>query len=369
MSSEVLYENLNVQSGENSPASSIRTPHQYIPISECFSGKPVFLSGELNRPEASYSNTLFPFPPKVNWATHPARKDSNSNCTGLNDKIVPPPRPPKKTPVATFSMQQIVEGESLVSIPCVNGEHKCENVEECQDSSSTCSSTPTSECRQIYSPQSSSIGHTCAFTFSPNGETPPRIDRSLKPSIVSSPCTVADSSDMNRSPSHFPSSHMPSNKSMTLPSRGSHQSPSTFVGPPVDRSRKPDDAIRLAPTPAQLAGNRMPESSRSHSMKTAISTLPSGRRNGPKLSPKNGTNHFDHGNSDLQGTYTKIECHNESLGKSGSSVKSGAKKGVMIHHSDDVEYRMIDHDRTKALNKMKQDREQQLRSNTIPKSY
>lgn len=442
-------QNRDSDSDDSSPTLSNKLPSgPYIPISECFTGKPLPKSETypvLGGGDVTYSNSsVFQFPPKVNWATHPSKRlgehtdsdatltptptsaDGNRGGGRLLGGVVAPPRPPKPRRNGSPVESSPPMGESSPRSPIEEGD------------------TATVVSVQVSPPNSAgavycNISDVMRTTSSNNSPTdppptvtggppppPPVVDRNLKPPP---PDARPFPSPTNGSPTgRLPPSY--ASGTMTLPSRGGQYAGSGsgrqafFAGPVIDRTRKPPEGrpdfpqsqshhLSLGPTPAQIKSSGGPGVSHGRSMSSSGTqqynqrTLPSSssspRRAGPILSPNEKRPFIYHEYEqaeEMKGTYLQIQCQptthsvSQSHGKMGDSPKfstaipankgrglgvgeRGLRKGVgggaLLHHPIDpngsVEYRMIDPVKTKALNRTIEDREKQLRNNTLSKNH
>lgn len=359
--------------------------------------------------EVTYYNvSSFPFPPKVNWATHPYGKDSTdqTNDGKTNEMSYAPPRPPKKssskpTTPTTISAQQIKPSCSPKSPGDVG--HSVgvyENLEdnhnpETSSTSSSLHSPPGSAgppgglycnipdttienktagaSQQQISQPSSSPNPSITSGNSPSA-IPPKIDRNLKPE-------VKKANEINaalRNHSTPSTSSQSRTGCMTLPNKSSQQKfgGSYFPGPEIDRSRKPSDGhLTLSSTPAQIKSQQLAmqnNSKASASVRRDTSTLPnpnsSRRRAGPLISPhdkKSPTFHEYETAQEL--VYMQIDCKTikDSEVRSQTLTRLGDKKvGGIPSAEGSVEYRLIDHVKTAALNKMMEERKKQLSTST-----
>jgi hypothetical protein len=391
------------ESDESSPRSlSNKIPSgPYIPISECFSGKTIPKS-EMG--DVTYCNSsVFQFPPKVNWATHPSKRDTDSDATPTptptsadassslySASALAPPRPPKSkangSPISisvTSPSSASAVPEPLTS-PTVPFDH-----EEAPDSSSTCSSlhSPPSSAGAVYcniaelneqpKPRSSIL--SCGPVKRNPNIPPPVVDRNLKP-LKRREGFEADRDRVS------PTNNLPAasyvSGTQTLPSRGGQYNRSNgfSAGPIIDRTRKPPDGtLSLGPTPAQIKSHG--QSNQSLSASYNQKTLPSSpRRAGPMISPGNDKRpvvyHEYEQAHEMRGTYMQIDCqmNKDAESPKPKTIKPGvARKGPGTPNSNDpngfVEYRLIDPVKTKALNRTIEDREKQLRNNTLSKSH
>ncbi|OXA45500.1 protein daughter of sevenless [Folsomia candida] len=269
------------ESDDSSPTLSNKLPSgPYIPISECFTGKPMPLSSTSG--DVTYSNSsVFQFPPKVNWATHPSQREHTDSDatptptpTSADSKMVtgspavPPPRPPKSkmngSPVsvtvtsppsqqassdtaaaATTTPTDTVAAADSVAVAATDHLKSpltpCET-EDTLDSSSTCSSlhSPPSSAGAVYcniseiDSRSAAARGTLVSSGSLNansptspseltastteGAPPPVVDRNLKPLRNTEPFEAKRTITTNTTSKSTTSSY--ASGTMTLPSRG-----------------------------------------------------------------------------------------------------------------------------------------------------
>ncbi|CAL8115102.1 unnamed protein product [Orchesella dallaii] len=421
---EVESTKVNHGSDGSSPTPSNKSPSgPYIPISECFTGKPIMFNPSGGNEEVTYYNlSSFPFPPKVNWATYPYRKDSKDANDSVddsklqqgqrsNDASYVPPRPPKKnsskptTPTSTTPQVKSSSGSKSpgqAHSPMATG-HSAgiyENVDEGPDSPSTSSS--------LHSPPSSAGGLYCNISDTTESKTagpsvyqnpsaskpnaspspsatsgtsgsaiPPKVDRNLKPDVKKANELNATLKNQQNQLASNAQSRL---GCMTLPNKSSqnnfYSSGTYYPGPEIDRTRKPSDGnLTLGCTPVQLKyqsamqnNARIPNGSRMNT-----NTLPNQRRRaGPLISPheKKSYAHIHHeyeSAQELSGTYMQIDCKTikESEVRTQALKQSSNKKLGLgpAPIGGSVEYKVIDHVKTKALNQMRMEREEQLQTN------
>lgn len=323
---------------------------------------------------------------------------------------IAPPRPPKKgnPPVAvTVSSPQPSSAgadSGKLSANCYAGTPF--ETEETHDSSSTCSSlhSPPGSAGVVYSnisdlcdpknisggpgnsgtlASSQALKSNSSSSQSASGSPPPTVDRNLKPLRRDKREPIPKPQTTHFSPTQKLPTPSYSSGTMTLPSRNhqGHRHPAFVAGPVIDRTRKPFDGhLTLGPTPVQIKGQGQSSQSFSHhNNRGLIGTLPSSplRRAGPVISPndKKIIYHEYEQAPDLKGTYLQIDCQGPKESESpkfpnGGKLTPGKKSFGGFHPdtSGSVEYRLIDPIKTKALNKTREDREKQLRSNTLSKN-
>lgn len=414
----VVPEGQNESEG-GSPTPSNKSPSgPYILVSQCVTGTriPWECGGQNGNEEVTYYNTIqssFPFPP-VNWATHPHKKESKDGGDGAAndgkqgqrpaDATYAPPRPPKKssskptTPTTTAQPKSSCSPKNSEDSQAVQYVGIYENVDENPDSSSPSSSlhsppgsagglycnipdTTNSESKTVgtplyQNPQPSSSPNPATTSGNSASAIPPKVDRNLKPE-------VKKASEINAASKNQPSTSSEQSRQgcMTLPNKSSQNNfyrGEAYPGPEIDRTRKPSDgSFTLSSTPAQLKYNsttannsRGPTNS---GMNARTNTLPipnsSKQRTGPLILPhdKKGSSYTDGSSQGLSGTYMQIDCtaireHERSPTLKVPTIKKPGAPGAPVDGA--VEYRLIDHVKTRALNQMRMDREQQLKQNT-----
>jgi hypothetical protein len=355
---------------------------------------------------------VFEFPPKVNWATHPTKRDhSDAGTPSADSKAssapprVPPPRPPKKSVVNPASIAVTVSSpqpsSTEVNSKSVGG---ATEVDETHDSSSTCSSlhSPPGSAGVVYCntadlldaknarlaansqvPSLSSKSNQSPSTTDMD-TPPPVVDRNLKP-LRRDTTKSADTNFRSTASSRFsPSQKLPtpsySSGTMTLPSRHVQNNRPGFVsGPVIDRTRKPFDAsgpLTLGPTPAQMKSqSRVPENWSSVSIggrgNVGTGTLPSSlhRRAGPVISPSDKRPVIYHEYEqarELQGQYLKIYLPS-TKGTDSPKPNPIVKKNQPADGGGSVEYLVIDPVMTQALKTTREERERKLRNNSVTK--
>lgn len=408
MATEVT-ESHHQNSEGSSPTPSNKSPSgPYIPISECFTGKPIIFGPNPPNEEVTYYNvSSFPFPPKVNWATHPTGTDvaSDGRPQGQkqDDVHYAPPRPPKKiSSKPTTPTTVTAQSKPSCSPKCPDDSHNFaehsagvyENLEENPETSSIssslhsppgsagmlyCNIPDTTENKTSHQHQNSlpsaspSPSHTSASSVS---AIPPKVDRNLKPEVKKAIESNAAGKNHTASSSSNPQSRP---GCMTLPGKSSQNNfyghGIYYPGPEIDRTRKPSDGhLTLGSTPAQIRSQSAQNSSKAttNSRLHASSTLPGNRRRaGPLISPhdkKSPAFHEYETAQELSGQYMQIDCQaiKESEARSHTLKLPNNKKigGSPTSTEGSVEYRLIDHVKTKALNQMRLDREKQLQTNT-----
>ncbi|ODM98163.1 Protein daughter of sevenless [Orchesella cincta] len=419
---EVQSTDVHHESDDSSPTPSNKSPSgPYIPISECFTGKPIIFNPSGGNEEVTYYNmSSFPFPPKVNWATYPYKRDANEpvdesktpHGQRSNDASYVPPRPPKKnsskptTPTSTTPSQTKPnsgrKSPDQVHSPTGHSAGIYENVDEVPDSSSTSSSlhSPPSSAGGLYcnisdttesktagasvyqnpsasKPSTSPSPSSSSMSGNQGSAIPPKVDRNLKPE-------VKKANEINAALKNHQTPLASNAQSrlgcMTLPNKSSqnnfYSSGTHYPGPEIDRTRKPSDGnLTLGCTPAQLKyqsamqnNSRNPNSSRMNT-----STLPNQRRRaGPLISPHEKKTsspifHEYESTQDLIGTYMQIDCKtikDSEPRPQALKLPPNKKLGVgPAPPGGSVEYKVIDHVKTKALNQMRMEREKQLETN------
>ena len=361
----------NRDSDESSPSLSTHMTGPYIPISQCHTGKPVY-----DNNESRYCNTSFPFPPKVNWATHPAKKEGLDNDPGNSPSEMPtlnaPPRPPKKSSSAvTSSLNSPSPGDPPRTVMPQQSNPRTvfpyDSMDDTHDSSSTCSSlhSPPGSAGVVYSnipdmspvhPNSNNNSMNSHALGSDPDSLPPKVDRNLKPDLRR-PLESPSYKSCQQSPTaKFPNGKHCS-RAMTLPSKSSQRGYPT--GPSSRKTH--DNPIMLGPTPAQIKTQGGVACMRYPAQESNTSTLPS-RRIGPGLSSSEKKPFKVHEyEAAPELTYTQLDYKVDSKP---APLKHSHKRSQSTSQADEagaVEYRLIDHIKTQALNQTMQDREVQLR--------
>ncbi|CAG7724809.1 unnamed protein product [Allacma fusca] len=339
---------------------------------------------------------------EVNWATHPAKKEGSDaeSVSAQPERPVAtaPPRPPKKTVsaiTATNSPQCIESSKPLLQSASTRNCFSYDNFEETHDSSSTCSSlhSPPGSAGALYSnitdispvyqnppsisgnpvSQSQMNLSTTPADSSARGTLPPKVDRNLKPDLRKPIESPSYKSFQQQSPTgSYPSKH--SSGAMTLPSSKSSQRQVSGAGPKFDRNWKaPDSKLTLGPTPAQIKGQAANNFAKVPTVKCQskchMNTLPSSqrRRVGPAISPHGKKPQFFHEyEPPPELIYLQIDSKTSEGDPRHTSSKISHTRSPSASHAEDagsVEYKLIDHVKTQALNHTRQDREEQLRAN------
>lgn len=373
---------INHESDGSSPTPSNKSPSgPYIPISECYTGLPVHFNPNTNEEITYYNTSSFPFPPPL---AYPHRRDG-SDDSSFHKSNDAPPRPPKKnsskpttpTTVATQSKPSCSPksiDESHQSVGHSAGVY--ENLEDNPETSST-SSPLHSPAGGLYcnipdasdgkSAGAANLSLKASPSPSPSSTSgtslsaiPPKVDRNLKPE-------VRKANELNSGTKSNPlASHSNLRTCNTLPNKSTG---CIYPGPEIDRSRKPSDCpvpLTLSSTPAQLKAMKNDARSGSHVRVTNISTLPNrGRRNGPVhcLNERFPYSSHDDSSPGLCGAYMEIpfEKSTTDLEIRAHTLKPANKTNLLSAKEGTVEYRVIDHVKTKALNQMRQDRERQFK--------